>query len=50
MESTRYSTGYQLSFVFNAFVNLGIMKDDMPISQQVLDFGSSYEELVGFTS
>ncbi len=31
MESTRYSTGYQLSFVSNAFVNLGIMKDDMPI-------------------
>lgn len=31
MESTRYSTGYQLSFVGNALVNLGILEDDTPV-------------------
>jgi putative hydrolase, CocE/NonD family len=31
MESTRYSTGYKMTFFANALFNLGVVKDDMPI-------------------
>ncbi len=43
IESTRYGTGYQLSFWGKALTNLGIMEDDMPvIVDQFLKTGHAY--------
>ena len=43
IESTRYGTGYQMSFLGKALMNLGIMEDDMPvIVSQFLKTGHAY--------